>query len=532
MTSESAIADGAVTTGRDGKSYINGANFNGGSTALTGTAEAGDTVSVSLNGGTAQAAAVASDGTWSLTLNGLTDGTAYSAVATATDAAGNTAQSPAFGFTVDTTTSESAISDSAVTTGTDGKSYINAANFNNGSTTLTGQAEAGDTVSVSVNGGAAQAATVAANGAWSLFLAGLLRDGHEFYGAVATATDPAGNTATSAPFGFALDTLTSESAIADGAVTRPGRDGKSYINGANFNGGSTALTGTAEAGDTVSVSLSGGTAQAAAVASDGTWSLTLNGLTDGTAYSAVATATDAAGNTAQSPAFGFTVDTTTSESAIADFGAVTTGTDGKSYLNAANFNGGTIFLTGQMEPGDIATVSVNINGSPSFVPATGTVQGTWQATLTGLVDGESVSAVATASDVAGNTASSAPLTFTVDTTTSESAIADGAVTTGRDGKSYINGANFNGGSTALTGMAEAGDTVSVSLNGGTAQAAAAWLRTEPGSLTLNGLTDGTAYSRRSPPARLTRPATRRRARPSASPSTRRRARARSPTLAR
>ena len=36
-------------------------------------------------GGAGQAATVASDGTWSLTLNGLTDGTAYSAVATATD---------------------------------------------------------------------------------------------------------------------------------------------------------------------------------------------------------------------------------------------------------------------------------------------------------------------------------------------------------------------------------------------------------------------------------------------------------------
>ena len=253
-----------------------------------------------------------------------------------------------------------------MTTGTDGKSYLNAANFNGGTIFLTGQMEPGDiaTVSVNINGSPSFVpATGTVQGTWQATLTGLV-DG-ESVSAVATASDVAGNTASSAPLTFTVDTTTSESAIADGAVTT-GRDSKSYINGANFNGGSTALTGTAEAGDTVSVSLSGGTAQAAAVASDGTWSLTLNGLTDGTAYSAVATATDAAGNTAQSPAFGLTVDTTTSESAIADFGAVTTGTDGKSYLNAANFNGGTIFLTGQMEPGDIATVSVNINGSLEF----------------------------------------------------------------------------------------------------------------------------------------------------------------------
>jgi D-aminopeptidase len=344
------------------------------------------------------------------------------------------------------------ISDASVVNG-----YVNAAN-DTPSQALTGTADTGDTVNVYLNGAVTPAFTTAADasGNWSVPV-GALADGSYSY--AATASDVAGNTASSAPLTFTVDTTTSESAIADGAVTT-GRDGKSYINGANFNGGSTALTGTAEAGDTVSVSLNGGTAQAAAVASDGTWSLTLNGLTDGTAYSAVATATDAAGNTAQSPAFGLTVDTTTSESAIADFGAVTTGTDGKSYLNAANFNGGTIFLTGQMEPGDIATVSVNINGSPSFVPATGTVQGTWQATLTGLVDGESVSAVATASDVAGNTASSAPLTFTVDTTTPTTpGISDASVVNG-----YVNAANDTP-SQALTGTADAGDTVNVYLNG-------------------------------------------------------------------
>src|SRR6185437_4451272 len=150
----------------------------------TGTAEAGDSVMVSINGGAGQAATVAANGSWNLLVSGLTDGEAVSAVATATDPAANTAQSASYRFTVDTTTSESAIADAAVTTGTDNNPYINAAHFNGGSTTLTGTAEAGDSVMVSINGGAGQAATVAANGSWNLLVSGLT-DG-EAVSAVAT----------------------------------------------------------------------------------------------------------------------------------------------------------------------------------------------------------------------------------------------------------------------------------------------------------------------------------------------------------
>src|SRR5260370_42106226 len=113
------------TTGTDGHSYINAAHFNGGSTVLTGSAELGDTVSVSINGAAGQAATVNPDGSWSLTVSGLTDGTGDSAVATATDPAGNTAQSGAFSLTVDTTTSESAIPEAAVTPATDRHRHTN-----------------------------------------------------------------------------------------------------------------------------------------------------------------------------------------------------------------------------------------------------------------------------------------------------------------------------------------------------------------------------------------------------------------------
>ena len=484
-TSESTISNTAVTTGTDNNSYINAAHFNGGSTTLTGTAEAGDTVAVSIDRGAAQTATVDASGNWTLTISGLLDGHTYLAVATATDPAGNTAQSAAFTFTVDTTTSESTISNTAVTTGTDNNSYINAAHFNGGSTTLTGTAEAGDTVAVSIDRGAAQTATVDASGNWTLTISGLL-DGHTYL-AVATATDPAGNTAQSAAFTFTVDTTTSESTISNTAVTT-GTDNNSYINAAHFNGGSTTLTGTAEAGDTVAVSIDRGAAQTATVDASGNWTLTISGLLDGHTYLAVATATDPAGNTAQSAAFTFTVDTTTSESTISNT-AVTTGTDNNSYINAAHFNGGSTTLTGTAEAGDTVAVSIDRGAAQT---ATVDASGNWTLTISGLLDGHTYLAVATATDPAGNTAQSAAFTFTVDTTTSESTISNTAVTTGTDNNSYINAAHFNGGSTTLTGTAEAGDTVAVSIDRGAAQTATVdasgnW------TLTISGLLDGHTY---------------------------------------
>ena len=141
-TSESAIADNAVTAGTDGKSYISAANYNGGTTTLAGTAEAGDSVMVSVNGGAGQAASVAADGSWSLSVTGLTDGTSYSAVATATDPAGNTAQSAAYAFTVDTQppAAPTGLADAAIAQG-----YVNKAN-DTATQALTGTAEAGSTV--------------------------------------------------------------------------------------------------------------------------------------------------------------------------------------------------------------------------------------------------------------------------------------------------------------------------------------------------------------------------------------------------
>ncbi|RTL69928.1 MAG: hypothetical protein EKK41_13465 [Hyphomicrobiales bacterium] len=273
--------------------------------------------------------------------------------------------------------------------------FINAAHFNGGVTTLSGIAEAGDTVTVS-DGTHVTPATVSADGAWTAAISGLFNG--QSYSYTATATDAAGNTATSAPFAFTVKTSTFESAITDAAVTG------GYLNGAHFNGGSTTLSGKAEAGDTVTVS-DGTHATVATVASDGSWTAVISGLGNGQRYSYTATALDAAGNTATSQPFAFTVKTSTSESAITDAAVI------GGFINAAHFNAGTTTLSGKAEAGDTVIVSDGTH----VTAATVATDGSWTAAISGLLNGQTYSYTATATDLAGNTATSAPFGFKVDT---------------------------------------------------------------------------------------------------------------------
>ena len=282
-----APADTAVVNG-----YINAAH-DANNQVLTGTAENGSTVTIYDNGtqvGTTTADATT--GVWSFPIGQLADASTHSYTVTATDAAGNVSQpSFALNFTVDTTTSESVISDSAVTTGTDGKGYINAHNFNGGSTTLTGTAEAGDAVSVRVNGGSAQAATVAPTGAWSLPLSGL-SDG-ESVSAVATATDPAGNTATSAAFSFTVDTDAGEQAALKLTVTT------TVISAANAAAVSFTIAGL-QSEDTGAVTFTDVNHKTVVISVTGgqtSYTANLSSLADGTITSSLAVSTDTAGNT-------------------------------------------------------------------------------------------------------------------------------------------------------------------------------------------------------------------------------------------
>ena len=463
------ISDASATKGSDGSLSVSPAKDLA-TQALTGTAEANSAVSVYLNGAKTPTYTTTADasGNWSQTI-GVLAGGSYSCTATATDGAGNTSAATApLAFTVGT----SAINDAAVMNG-----YINAAHFNNGTTTLTGKAGALNSVSVAVtvnNATTTRKAVANASGNWSLQFTGL-KDGDAVW-AVATATDSITSKITaSGALGFTVDTSAPVLTISDASV-KTGSDGKLYVNAINDTAAQT-LSGTAEANSTVTVSVTGATTAKYTTTADasGNWSQPIGQLADG-GYTCSATATDAAGNTSASSALKFTVDTSTQAPAVAD-SAVTAGSDGQAYINFAHLpkitlDGITLptwqtTLTGTAEAG--ATVVVTDGSGATVGSATAAANGAWKL-LTGLQDGQSYSYTATATDAAGNTATSAPLEFKVDASTQAPTITDSAVTTGSDGANYINAMHLSNGvggiTTRLTGYAEPGATIVVTDGAG------------------------------------------------------------------
>ncbi|PWT89061.1 MAG: hypothetical protein C5B56_07740, partial [Proteobacteria bacterium] len=462
-TSESPISDSALVTGSDGKLYLDAAHFNGGATTLTGQAESGDKVTVSVNG-SSEAATMADDGSgdWTFTATDLMNGQTYTAVATAIDAAGNQAQSAPFTFTVKTTAQVGAISDAAVTVGADGKNYINAANLSGGATTLTGTAEPRDAVTLSVSsffpdGSLKQDFQTAPvktgeDGSWSDTLTGL--QAGLTYMVTATATDSFGNTATSGPFVFTAS-ATSESAISAGGLVAV--TSRSYI-GYDIDGSATTLVGKAEAGDTVAIAISvNATDQTgqATVAADGSWTYALTDLVSGESYTVAATATDALGDTASSGPLTFVVDAPHPSLPPSAYDSdAFTGANGITYVasTTTRLQGSSYYSSN--------TLTYSVNGGPAQpVSVDPEIPDRWGVTLSGLVNGETYAVALTATDAQGDSATGAPFVFTVDTSAVEGPVSDPAVTPGSDGQNYIKGANFNGGVTTISGQAAPDETV-------------------------------------------------------------------------
>ena len=361
-------------------STLNAVTAPGGNVTFSGTNEAGATVSLSVDGGAAVAATV-TGANWTVTVNGLSE-TAHSAVATATDLVGNTA-TDGVSFTVDVTTS-------VALTVPAGGSTLNAVTAPSGNVAFSGTNEAGATVTISVDGGAAVPATVTGT-TWTATVNGLAEGAHTV---TATATDTAGNSATTALTTFSIDTIAP--AV---AVTAPAAG--STLNAVAAPGGNVAFSGTNEAGATVSISVDGGAAVPATVTGT-TWAVTVNGLGEG-AHTVTATAADAAGNSATTVVTGFSIDT------IAPAVFVTAPAGG-STLDAVAAPGGNVAFSGTNEAG--ATVSISVDGGAA-VPATVTGT-TWTVTVNGLAEGAHT-VTATATDTAGNSATTALTNFTIDT---------------------------------------------------------------------------------------------------------------------
>ncbi|MBB4196765.1 hypothetical protein CCR94_20805 [Rhodoblastus sphagnicola] len=374
---------------------------------LHGTAEAGSTVTITDADGNAYQTKAQNDGAWSYTLgNVLTDGDQSFAV-TATDAAGNNSSSNLLSFTVETVAPAApTITDSAIIA-SGGVNYVNAAHDTT-SQTLSGKANAGNTVDIYLNGSTTASYTTIADGSghWSVKI-GALANGTYTYSA--TATDAAGNTATSSDnnLKFTVDTFApsaptvTDSAISNGYVTS----------------GQQTLTGTAEAGSTVTITSSDGHTYTA-VANGGpagtTWSYVLQGLSDGN-HSYSVTAKDAAGNISSANALSFNV-LATAPTAPTITNSAITASGGVNYVNAAHDTVSQT-LSGTADAGDTVEVYAKDSHGVSTLVNTTTADGSnnWSIQIGALADGK-YTYYAKATNAAGtSTQSAADLSFAVDT---------------------------------------------------------------------------------------------------------------------
>ncbi|MCP4739271.1 MAG: hemagglutinin, partial [Bosea sp.] len=279
---------------------------------IAGTAEAGSTVTIyDSDGTTVLGTGVATGGTFSITTSALGQGT-HTLTARATDAAGNqSVASTAFHVTIDTTAPSAPVIGTVTDDVPPQIGPVADNGFSNDTTlTIAGTAEAGSTVTIYDTDGTTVLGTgVATAGSFSITTSALGQGTHTL---TARATDAAGNqSAASTAFHVTIDT-TAPAAPVIGTVTDdvPPQTGPVADNGFS-NDTTLTITGSAEAGSTVTIYDSDGTTVVGSgVATGGSFSITTSALSQGT-HTLTAKATDAAGNqSAASAAFHVTIDTT------------------------------------------------------------------------------------------------------------------------------------------------------------------------------------------------------------------------------
>ena len=332
-------------------------------TGTTGTGNSlltGETLSVALNGET-YTPTVATDGTWSFTANTpLADGT-YNVIATATDTAGN--------VSTDTTSNELTIDTTAPTA-----TFIYYKHIN-GTAVVVTQVKQGDNmiVDVTFNEDIARdpPMQITGTGANTIATSRMIQDSyrHTYYlwevgsgdgtqtFTLSGGTDLAGNVMASTSTAITVDNT---APVTPTVNTLTSNDPTPQITG-TIGTGSTLLTG-----ETLSVALNGET-YTPTVATDGTWSFTVNTLADDT-YDITATVTDTAGNVS--------TDTTSNELTV-DTTAPATPT-----VNTLTSNDTTPEITGTIGTSTALslseTFSVALDGT-SYTPTVAT-DGTWSFT--------------------------------------------------------------------------------------------------------------------------------------------------------
>ncbi len=370
-----------ITQGTESQNHVvNGTDYQDGVT-ISGTGTSGATIEVTV-GGKTETTTVGGDGKWTVVFdpNDVQSGTYETEVKVTSTLNGETITATDT-LVVDTQTS---VSITGQTGGADG--IVNATEAGGG-LTLSGAAEAGSTVMVTV-GGVAYEAEV--NGStWTLHLPSTAVQSGEYDLAVSVhSTDAYGNTAEASTV-VHIDTTTFVT------VNTGGIGGNGILNHDEWQHGFN-VGGTAQPFATVDVSF-GGVTHTVTANGSGVWSshFTSAEIPTGSYNGTVsAVARDAAGNTASASGT-FVVDT-----AVDNYAFQAAPVSGDGVISGGELSGG-MTLTGSVEPN--SKVVISFNGHSRTVMADG--NGNWTASWTQseLPTGEGTHAIiAVATDPNGN----------------------------------------------------------------------------------------------------------------------------------
>lgn len=455
----------------DNTAPVTGIVPNGGSTnetrpTLSGTGEAGSTISI-YNGstlvGTAQ---VQANGSWSFTPSTSLGAGIWNLTATATDAAGNTsAASEIRSFTIDTTPPAAPVIDTVY----DGTGPITG-NLSPGQITdearpvISGTREANTTLRLYDNGTLLAEIPADNSSSWRYTPDTSLATGNHIITVIAV--DAAGNASpVSDSVNFVVDTTPPLTPVITSVSDDQAPGLGTIANGQSTNDPTPTFSGTAEAGTTITLYENGLVVGTTTAQPDGAWSVSTSTLASGT-HVITAVATDAAGNSSpNSTAFTLMVDTTAPQtpiltSVVDDVAGGVTG----NLANGQITNDNRPTLNGTAEAGSVVSIydgntllgvtSANASGAWSFTPTTGLSDGTRTLTVT-------------ATDPAGNTSpATSGFTVVIDTLAPTvplitSIVDDVPNNTGAIG----NGQSTNDTQPTLNGTAEANSAVSIFDNG-------------------------------------------------------------------
>ncbi|HDW4565716.1 TPA: BapA prefix-like domain-containing protein [Salmonella enterica subsp. enterica serovar Typhi] len=455
----------------DNTAPVTGIVPNGGSTnetrpTLSGTGEAGTTISIYNGSALVGTAQVQANGSWSFTPSTSLGAGVWNLTATATDAAGNTsAASEIRSFTIDTTAPAAPVIDTVY----DGTGPITG-NLSSGQITdearpvISGTREANTTIRLYDNGTLLAEIPADNSSSWRYTPDASLATGNHVITVIAV--DAAGNASpVSDSVNFVVDTTPPLTPVITSVSDDQAPGLGTIANGQNTNDPTPTFSGTAEAGATITLYENGTVIGTTTAQPDGAWSVSTSTLASGT-HVITAVATDAAGNSSpNSTAFTLTVDTTAPQtpiltSVVDDVAGGVTG----NLANGQITNDNRPTLNGTAEAGSVVSIydgdtllgvtSANASGAWSFTPTTGLNDGTRTLTVT-------------ATDPAGNVSpATSGFTIVIDTLAPTvplitSIVDDVPNNTGAIG----NGQSTNDTQPTLNGTAEANSAVSIFDNG-------------------------------------------------------------------